>query len=179
MIDWPKMILGVDPGATTGLFAAWWKPGEIVTTPLQLPAAEVAPYVHMHLSAEARRRGAFDFAYVAIEKYVITARTAKLTQQPEALEVTGAVKAAMSIAGMDAAARVRQYLKANIPFASDDALKAAGWYTPGAPHANDAARQAFALLKDVDYPMWRTAAAGGMMESEDDDRGDDECRSSN
>jgi hypothetical protein len=59
---------------------------------------------------------------------------------------------------------VRQYAKANLKFASDDMLKAIGWSTPGMRHANDAARQAFALLKDVDYPRWSELVRDAKME---------------
>jgi hypothetical protein len=92
-----------------------------------------------------------DQVSIAVERYIITPKTAKLSQQTEALEVTGMVKAIASLHGVN---NVRQYAKANLRFASDDMLRSIGWSTPGMRHANDAARQTFALLKDVDYPAW-------------------------
>jgi hypothetical protein len=106
--------------------------------------------------------------HVAVERYIITARTAKLSQQTDALEVTGMVKAVAAIQCMSG---VRQYMKANLKFASDAALKRAGWYDPKQPHANDAARQAYALLKDVDYPTWLAVSNGAMMKFDDKMKG--------
>jgi len=99
--------------------------------------------------------------HIAVERYIITPKTAKLSQQTEALEVTGMVKGFAALAGIT---DVRQYAKANLKFASDDMLKAVGWATPGMRHANDAARQAFALLKDVDYPRWSELVRDAKME---------------
>lgn len=100
--------------------------------------------------------------HVAVERYVITARTAKLTQQSDALEVTGMVKA---VADQYLSTDVRQYLKANLKFASDDMLRTMGWFTPKMRHANDAARQASALLKEVDYPRWCELVKGGTLDT--------------
>lgn len=107
--------------------------------------------------------------HIAVEKFIINARTARLSQQSEALEVTGMVKAIAAVSQLGAAGRVdvRQYLKSNLKFASDEALKRAHWYSVRERHANDAARQAFALLKDVDYPLWCRVSEGAMIESDD------------
>jgi hypothetical protein len=99
--------------------------------------------------------------HIAIERYIITPKTAKLSQQTEALEVTGMAKGFAALAGIT---DVRQYAKANLKFASDDMLKAVGWWNPKMRHANDAARQAFALLKDVDYPRWSELVRDAKME---------------
>jgi hypothetical protein len=100
--------------------------------------------------------------HVAIERYIITPKTAKLSQQTEALEVTGMVKA---IAAIHCVTDVRQYAKANLKFASDDMLKSVGWKFPKPMrHAQDASRQAFALLKDVDYTRWSELVRDAKME---------------
>jgi len=98
---------------------------------------------------------------MAIERYIITPKTAKLSQQTEALEVTGMVKA---IAALHGVTDVRQYTKANLKFASDSMMRGVGWHSPSFRHANDAARQAFALLKDVDYPRWSELVRDAKME---------------
>jgi hypothetical protein len=126
----------------------------------QIPAADVwnklYPLVNQYEDCFIPRS-----VHFAVEKYIITPKTAKLTQQTDALEVTGVMKA------MAAEWRYRtctQYLKANLKFASDDMLKAIGWFNPKMRHANDAARQAFALLKDVDYPHWSELVRDAKME---------------
>lgn len=154
------IVIGIDPGLMTGVFT--WRSGS------------VAPWFEgMHIEAETfpkqfwnelRRqcRGVRpDAIHVAIERYIITPKTAKLSQQTEALEVTGMVKA---IAALHGVSDVRQYAKANLKFASDDMLRSVGWHSPSFRHANDAARQAFALLKDVDYPRWAELVRDASME---------------
>jgi len=154
------VIIGIDPGLMTGVFT--WRSGR------DLPWFE-----GMHLKAatfprqfwnELRRqsRGVKpDNIHMAIERYIITPKTAKLSQQTEALEVTGMVKA---IAALHGVTDVRQYTKANLKFASDSMMRGVGWHSPSFRHANDAARQAFALLKDVDYPRWSELVRDAKME---------------
>lgn len=161
-------VVGVDPGTMTGLFVYQYCPsqccnGETIT--------------QMHAAADdvwgKLKQGGIRFdkhiptwrMYFAVERFIITARTAKLTQNTDALEVTGMVRAAANIGG---GTGIRRYAKANLKFASDDALKRAGWYDPKMRHANDAARQAFALLHEVDYPTWLRVSNGGMMKTEDE-----------
>lgn len=161
------MIIGVDPGLMTGIF--WFEQHgnedwDWSYFSGQESAHDVCVFLSGELPSFVTHYGA-DHVHVAVEKYIITARTAKLSQQSEALEVTGGVKA---VAAFNGVADVRQYLKSNLKFASDDALKRAGWYDPKMRHANDAARQAFALLHEVDYPTWLRVSNGGMMKSEDE-----------
>ena len=79
----------------------------------------------------------------------------------------GAVKALAQIHGIT---DVRQYMKANLRYASDETLRVAGWAQPNMRHANDAARQAFALLKEVDYPRWAKIIADAKLKAEDEGR---------
>lgn len=163
-----RVVIGVDPGKMTGIYvySSDRSPKPALETQAMQVRVEHMPYVLnalFHL-ATACYGG---YCHVAVERYIITARTAKLSQQSDALEVTGMVKAVAAIQCMP---EVRQYMKANLKFASDAALKRAGWYDPKQPHANDAARQAYALLKDVDYPEWLAVSNGAMMKIEDDER---------
>jgi hypothetical protein len=157
-----RVVIGFDPGKTTGIYIystdRSTKPG-LETQAMQV-RVEHMPYVLnglFHL-ATAHYGG---YCHAAVERFIITPKTAKLSQQTDALEVTGMVKAVAAIQCMP---EVRQYAKANLKFASDDMLKAIGWSTPGMRHANDAARQAFALLKDVDYPRWSELVRDAKME---------------
>jgi hypothetical protein len=155
-------IIGIDPGLMTGLYVyrsdADWS---LLRTsgPMQVSAEKVPVRVH-NLLIEAGLDGYT--VLIAVEKYIITARTAKLSQQSEALEVTGMVKAVATLLG---SRDVRQYLKSNLKFASDDMLRTMGWFTPNMRHANDAARQASALLKEVDYPRWCELVKGGTLDT--------------
>lgn len=159
--DKEYVIIGVDPGLMTGVFAYF---SDGVRNGWQHPRDEVA----LHVDDCLRRWAAFNEPgniHIAIERYIITAQTAKLSQQPDALEVTGAVKAIAQIHGVT---DVRQYMKANLKYASDSMLRSVGWSIPGMRHANDAARQAFALLKEVDYPRWSKMVADAKLDTEDE-----------
>lgn len=155
------VVIGVDPGNTTGVFIRFRDGGGSEN---QLERDYVAPFLNTTFGGLVAMYGT-EAVHIAIERYIITARTSKLSQQPDALEVTGIVKCLAQIHGVK---DVRQYMKANLKFAQDMALKRAGWYNPKMRHANDAARQAFALLKDVDYPTWLAVSNGAMMKSDDE-----------
>jgi hypothetical protein len=153
------VIIGIDPGLMTGVF--WYShPLTPIGVRAEIDAAGIPVYVDNMLKGMTRDYGARN-VHIAVERYIITPKTAKLSQQTEALEVTGMVKAIAAIHGVT---DVQQYAKANLKFASDDMLKAVAWKTPGMRHAMDAARQAFALLKDVDYPRWSELVRGAKME---------------
>jgi hypothetical protein len=151
-------IIGIDPGLMTGTFA-YFEDG--IKDAGHLEREKVAPTTHQFLSWQVERWGA-ENVHIAIERYIITSRTSKLTQQTDALEVTGSVKAIAQLHGIT---DVRQYAKANLKFASDHMLFEMGWYAPKMRHANDAARQASALLKEVDYPRWCELVKGGTLDT--------------
>jgi hypothetical protein len=164
------VIIGIDPGLTTGIYIYRTYEAnhtEVPQGPVQCPADDVPVLLHGWLNRAHAHIGK-DSIHIAVEKYIITTRTAKLSQQHEALEVTGAVKGIASLFSSygfsGETVDVRQYAKANLKFASDDMLKAVGWYNPKMRHANDAARQTFALLKDVDYPRWSELVRDAKME---------------
>jgi len=162
------VVIGVDPGAMTGLF--WWDNRGMYEPVAQQVSAEAFPVVFRNLLCNYVDWVGEPNVGVAVERYIITSRTAKLSQQSDALEVTGMAKAIVSLYG---GPPVRQYLKANLKFASDDMLRTVGWHTPSMRHANDAARQAFALLKDVDYPAWAQLVKDGKLRAEDGRTHDD------
>ncbi len=173
------IIIGCDPGFTTGLYVYRTYAAnhtEVPQGPVQAEAWQVPKLLHdwiiranAHMWDDDEGTEEPHGVHVAVEKYTITARTARLSQQADALEVTGMVKA---VASLNEPVEVRQYLKANLKYASDDMLRAVGWYAPKLRHANDAARQAFALLKDIDYPAWSKLVADATMDR--DERTDDD-----
>lgn len=175
-------VIGVDPGLMTGIFIFrhMYHDGgghippstSMLVEPYQVSADEVGTWLWEMIDwiEDTDQGPGSEGIHIAVEKYIITSRTAKLTQQHEALEVTGAVK---SVASQSfSKPNVTQYMKANLKFANDDVLRRIGWYTKGMRHANDAARQTYALLKDVDYPEWLDVSNGAMMKF-DDMKGDE------
>lgn len=172
--DKQYVILGVDPGEMTGVFSSVFTGlnGNVVSINLgdQYSRDEVMPKLNHAITEWARLWGP-ENVHVAVERYIITKRTATLSQQPAAMEITGAVKGFAELAGVE----VKQYLKANLKYANDDMLRRMGWFKKGSRHANDAARQASALLKEVDYPRWCELVKGGTLDitmkgHEDDSR---------
>jgi hypothetical protein len=165
------VIFGVDPGKTTGLFVYSNHPrfGFLDRQYLhdQVDVDEV-PKRLTDLIVKATDYVGFVGVHIAVERYIISGRTAKLTQQADALEVTGMTRA---FARLHTRNRITQYMKANLKFANDAALRRAGWYSAKMGHATDAARQAYALLKDVDYPEWLAVSNGAMMKFDDEMKG--------
>jgi hypothetical protein len=155
-----KVTIGIDPGLTTGLYLYGTARARKLATAEHIEVQYFPTHFDALLRHTVKMLSAAQVS-IAVERYIITPKTAKLSQQTEALEVTGMVKA---IAALHGVSDVRQYAKANLKFASDDMLKAVGWSTPGMRHANDAARQAFAILKDVDYPRWSELVRNASME---------------
>lgn len=163
-------IIGVDPGKVTGVKVYVRRDGrEPELEHAQVDREDVPEFMRELISHWTTRVGG-DNVHIAIEKFIITRRTAQLSQEADALEITGMVKALAAIGGLGGTITVHQILKANLKFANDDMLKAVGWYVPGSRHANDAARQAFALLKLVDPPHWADIVRTAKLDSEDEGR---------
>ena len=164
------LIIGVDTGLTTGIKVYANRAGrEPVLGHDQVDRSDIAPYLASLIALWVEEVGGAN-VHIAVEKYIITKRTATLSQQPDALEITGMVKGFAATEARRGAITVHQIMKGNLKFASDDMLKRLGWYVPGKRHANDAARQAFALLKMVDPPHWNDLVRSVMLEPEDEGR---------
>lgn len=155
-----KVVIGIDPGLMTGLYLYGTARARAYAMAQHIDVIEFPEHFDVLLRRTVKMLSGAQVS-IAVERYIITPKTAKLSQQTEALEVTGMVKA---IAALHGVIDVRQYAKANLKFASDDMLKAVGWFNPKMRHANDAARQAFALIKDVDYPRWSELVRDAKME---------------
>jgi hypothetical protein len=165
------ILIGVDPGKTTGLFVYSNGPrfGFLDRQYLRDEVdAEQMPKRMSDLIVKATDYVGYGGVHIAVERYIVTGRTAKLSQQTDALEVTGMIKA---FATLHTSNSIRQYMKANLKFANDAALRRAGWHSSKLGHATDAARQAYALLKDVDYPEWLAVSNGAMMKFDDTMKG--------
>lgn len=141
-------VVGVDPGTTTGIFAVSVSivdkllESEVRSefTSYQLDAEKAVAALELQL-----RR--FPEVLVACERYIITSRTARLTQQPAALELIGTFKQLCREYG---APFLLQMKSDAAHLARDKLLKRVGWFQRGQDHANDAARQALLALATAD-----------------------------
>lgn len=129
------IVIGLDPGGTTGLFTAFVD-GNVVqkVDHQELKSIEdVGDCIKYLLSLG-------EETLVGCERYIITASRAK-TNQPDALFNTGVLMY------LCAKARVPVHLvvKANaMKIASNERLRTVGWWKRGDTHSNDAARCALA-----------------------------------
>jgi hypothetical protein len=154
-------IIGVDPGSTTGLFGVIVGRNDddciAILTAYGQTKTDVGGSVDIMLQVMRAMSVPQSRLNVAIEKYIITQRTAKLTRQPAALEVTGVVKDITRSRG----GRIWEFTASNAKkFASDDLLERVGWMEKkgyAKRHARDAARQAWTCLAEVDFPAWEVA----------------------
>ena len=157
------VLIGIDPGKMTGVFV-YFEDG--LRDAVQHPREEIARHTADSLKRWADWYGPHNL-HIAIERYIITPNTAKLSQETDALEVTGMVK---GFAQVNNIKDVRQYTKTNLRYADDNMLRSVGWQIACLRHANDAARQTFALLKDIDYPRWAKMVADAKLDTEDEGR---------
>lgn len=126
------MIVGVDPGQTTGL--AWW---DDMAQRLEATAQQPAQHAVVTLWTwlEEHRDVACE---VACERYQIGPRTLQASRQYDALHVAGAVRFKCGQLGVP----YHEYPPATSKrLAHDDRLHLLGLWRPGHGHANDAARQ--------------------------------------
>lgn len=136
MGDW-SWILAVDPGGTTGwsLFRnSAEKPESFQDTPYDFQCK-----AHDLLMQDDARD-----ALLVVERFTITAATAKKSQQPEALYQIGTLKyLAERLAGLSlnfqSPAEVMRLV-------TDQRLKSLGWYVPGREHSNDSLRHLVTFL---------------------------------
>jgi len=131
-------VLGVDPGKTTGLFQAHIN-GTITRRQFDWDTVvtNMAPWLDTDKPD-----------VVVAERFVITARTAKLSVQQTAIEVIGVIRYLCDQRGIPFVLQT----KGNITkLATDEKLRAVRWYERGAGHSNDAARHVLAYLATT-YP---------------------------
>lgn len=132
------MIVGVDPGGTTGL--AWWNE---VTHRLETTAQQPAQHAVVTLWAWLEKYAPGQSVEVACERFQIGPRTLQASRQYDALHVAGAVRFKCGQLGVP----YFEYPPATSKrLATDDRLHQLGLYQPGRGHANDATRQVVAHL---------------------------------
>lgn len=136
----PDLIIPVDPGATSGYLA--WSRGEIVTK------GELAPNDLLNWAEQRLYTWRGRPTLIVVERWRVTNKTARLSEQLDAPYVTGALR--WLAHKYDAEFVLQEIVKDGKGSPCPDrVLKALGWYqrTPGG-HQNDAHRQLYlALLK--------------------------------
>jgi hypothetical protein len=126
------MIIGVDPGKTTGI--AVFFNGQIIDVG-EVPARQVADRVRS-IVANVHNDVVVE---LAVERYIISAETGKRSQQPDALYVIGELRALAH--GWSLTAIHLQNPADAKKCATNKTLRRLGWWVGAAyPHANDALR---------------------------------------
>lgn len=141
------MIIGIDPGKTTGIFALSDDPGRPPTV-----NERDAYWVMDQLDWLLQSAKADENVYVVCERY--TQQSTKLTPQYDALEVIGVVRWLCHRWGADLTLQSRSQKSIITSFM----LKDIGWWTSGTRgHVNDAARHVLIYLatRDPNHPLVR------------------------
>jgi hypothetical protein len=140
MNEYPQTVLWIDPGGTTGFAWVEHTPDGYVFDFAQAVGTEAAArqaWKIINWDREEFDRSDPARVWVGWEQYIVTAGGGRSGNPAPALEVIGALKWLCYNAG----ARVLPAVPASHrAVMTTDALKAAGWYRPGVPHAMDAAR---------------------------------------
>lgn len=128
-------VIGVDPGKTTGMARLY---GGVLTA-VAVPTAEVDGVLSTWLADIVP-------AVVGCERFIINYRTARFSQQPEALKVSGVVRA--RVEASDRAVMIDQNMSDAKRFISRELRIALGWQQRGhlAIHMNDAVCQVGKVL---------------------------------
>lgn len=125
------MIIAVDPGDTVGwaMYSVMehWRSQDVVAG--QAPSEDWEDWCAVNVNKD---------CMLVVEKFMITARTAELSPQPRAIEVTGVMKFIARRTG--ATFYGNQTPSAAKKFASDAQLRKVGLWRPGQDHARDAIR---------------------------------------
>lgn len=135
-------ILAVDPGLTTGW--AFWDSAERSPSPGETEGPmEFLDLAHRWVERISQLK--MRDALVIAERFIITPETAKKTQAPWSLEISGGLRFLCHRYGVEYVQQTPAEAKRLI---HDDRLRALGWYQPGKGHANDALRHlAYGLVR--------------------------------
>lgn len=133
-------VLGVDPGGTTGLAV-------VDTDRRKIHLSESDPRATVAKLYESVCRSP-DFDLIAVERFIITPRTAKITRQPDAMEIIGAIKAFAQVARRPTPVIMQDPGSAKTAW-DNERLKVHGIYgPPSMGHARDAMRHALFAIQN-------------------------------
>jgi hypothetical protein len=145
------VIVGVDPGPTTGiaaLYTARFQPARIVQCDARTAPLILAGLMHQWAPETAR-------IVLAIEKFVVRQRAGRSSSAGAGQVTRDLVGELTAMAGQFGAVLVRRAAAEVKPWALDERLAAAELLAPtkGMPHARDAARHTlFAAVRDCGMP---------------------------
>lgn len=147
-----RLVIGVDPGRTTGLAVLGVDAGELAGPP---HAAQLSPgWVVPILASTIREAGAVP-VHIGVERFVVRQRAAR-SRTADAGALTRALIGQIQYAAESLGARVTVRSAADVkPWATDVRLRATGLLEvcTGMPHARDAARHAlFTAVHDAGLP---------------------------
>lgn len=136
------VVIGIDPGATTGIATYVWG----VVTAVQVPASEAIPWLRGWLDIFHTRHPERQ-VHIATERW-ISAPGAKHTTQSDAQRVNGAIRELANELDPDARwlVLVEQAAGDAKQCADNALLRLLGFDQPGKPHAADAMRHALLRL---------------------------------
>lgn len=135
------IIIGVDPGKKTGIFALESETGARLWS-TEISAFAAVSYVDDYISLHSN-------VLLAVERYTIG--SLKMTVQYDALEVIGTLR----YLARKKSHRFQLQSRAEKSRIPNDVLKSIGFYVPGFDDANDAARHAFIAFARL-YPEHNT-----------------------
>lgn len=153
----PRLIIGVDPGPTPGLAAAWfWQPGTQCTwLDAEFGFAQSDPDTMVDLLLGWTREFLSESIVIATETYVVSNRSSR-SSHSSAREATQAVlDRVKNFADEERIARVTRPAGIVKPWATNERLNAVGFLsrTTGSTHARDASRHMlYAGVHDVGLP---------------------------
>lgn len=143
--DTMPIVIAIDPGQTTGY--AVYMDGNFSS------GETSEPYGILRLIDSIVAEGRP--VQLVVENYTITSRTARLSPQPEALKLIGALEAAAERLGLG----FQGSQLGCKTFATDEKLRVLGWYRPtDGGHANDAARHLLTYMVNSLHPEGRQIA---------------------
>lgn len=139
--------VGIDPGLKTGMCVVQ-RDGETLTKiwSAELDEEQVAPALRRFLTWQQENSIPDADFNVVVERFFITAQTAKNSQAPWSLELIGVVKQCLRDARYPLE-MVYWHKPSDRMLVTNDVLRATGlWHRGGAGHANDAARHVLVAL---------------------------------
>jgi hypothetical protein len=149
MVETMTIYLALDPGLTTGV--AWYdiRSGEFASLEVH-GRHELYRYLRSDWGfPSVDGVAACGSPIVIIERWDVRKNTHQLTNQDDVRYIIGAVEYVCHMTGLD----YREQRPAEAKkFATDDKLRALGWYSGGEGHADDAARHLLVALAKAHVP---------------------------
>lgn len=150
-----EFIMWIDPGVVSGVALYNLVTGE----PPLVGEHEFADLIdHLDLTVGMLA----PWLLMGVERFVLTSLSHRRSGSIEAIMAWGVCRAAA--VHHKILLLVEDQRSEDMAIASDEVLRALGWYTPGKPHANDACRHVFAYLASTSkLTTDQRAAVAGLL----------------